>query len=623
MFYKAKLTIIAICLLPITLQAKDVEYVELQSRTTKLHMSYMVNNDFTVVKTSEIEIKALSDDVVEDIKEQRFSHSTSIEKLEILEAYTKKANGKRIDVPKDNYQVTINKGKGDDGAIFSDRTRVTIVFPELEKNDSVYMKVKNTETEPMFPGYFAVSNYFWSQRAYDDVTVRFDLPEDMVFRKQVRGMTETVSVKKGRKLITLGYRMPKPVKIDRQNYSVWDESKEAGYAFSTFADYESLAKAYGKRALPKTMPTARVKKLAKKIVGSEKGKRAKARLLYDWVASNVTYGGNCIGVGAVVPHNTDFILDNRMGDCKDHATLLGALFNAVGIQNTQALINAGSVYSLPMIPVVTSVNHVITYIPEWDMFVDSTNPTLPFGTLNFSLSDKPVILVEGDKPLRRTPATRVGDNVQEIESSMTVQSDGSITGDIHVKAKGHPAIKLRAAWRHSTKKQEAEWLKKVFSSQYKIGSATVTKDDPVPLLPEYSFSLEFNRPDFVLPEGVDGFYIYPLIPTPMAIHSLLDYPNEEIEGYDVFCSNGRSIEKLTYEFPDGFKILAKPENFEIDENYIRFTATYALEGNVLKVEREMNDKTPGNVCSADLINRQRQTLIKITKNMRTKVIYQR
>ncbi len=622
MLFKVKLITMAICLLPFCVHAVDNEYVELQSRNTKLHINYVVKDDFTVERITEIEIKSLSEKVAKTLKKQRFSHSTSIEKFEVVEAYTKKADGSRIEVPENNYQINVNKGNGNNGPVFSDRTRVTIVFPDFEKNDSVYMKLRNVETEPMFPGHFSASKYFWSQRAYDDVKITFDLPEGMIFKHKVRGMKEKTKTENGQRLIELTYKSSLPVKIKRKDFSVWNEEKEAGYALSTFMDYKSIAKAYAARARQKAVPTDRVKKLAKKIVDKEKDKKEQARLLYDWVTTNISYGGNCIGVGAVVPHDTDFILDNRMGDCKDHATLIDAFYNSVGINSTQALINSGSRYSLPEIPSVTAINHVINYIPEWDKFVDSTNSSLPFDRLSFKLSDKPVILVDNFKTGQRTPPTLSGDNHQEIESTMTVLPDGSVKGDIHLKMKGRPAFEMRAAWRHATQEQEDKWLERTFSSENKIGSATMKKDDPGPLLSEFNYSFEFHTPEFILPKGAGGFYVSSLVSTPMEIGSIIDHSNEEIAGYDVACSNGYSLERLVYEFPENMKILAKPDNFEIDENHINFKATYKLEDNKLKVVREINDKTPGNICSAEIINLQRQTLIKIANNMKAQVIYQ-
>ncbi|MGO4779545.1 transglutaminase family protein, partial [Lysobacter sp. 2RAB21] len=134
-----------------------------------------------------------------------------------------------------------------------------------------------------------------------------------------------------------------------------------GYAFSTFRSYGQIAAAYGERALPKAAPTPRVRKLADEIAAGKKDQREVAKALYEWVSTNIQYAGNCIGLGAVVPRDQEFVLDNRIGDCKDHATLLQALLAAKNVPATQALINAGNVYQLPDIPVASSVNHVLNY----------------------------------------------------------------------------------------------------------------------------------------------------------------------------------------------------------------------------------------------------------------------
>ena len=71
---------------------------------------------------------------------------------------------------------------------------------------------------------------------------------------------------------------------------------------------------------------------------------------------------------------------------------------------------------------------------------------------------------------------------------MKIQLDGSVVGNMYLKTKGRSAIALRASWRHATQEQEDKWLEKTFSSQNKIGSATMKKDDPVQLLSEFDYS---------------------------------------------------------------------------------------------------------------------------------------
>ena len=615
------LIILALFTLPLA-AAEEPDYVELQQRMTRWHVDYFVRDDLSVERITEFEAKALTENAAQSLKTHTFSYSTSIEESEVLEAYTLKSDGTRKGVPKDNYQVTTNKGNREDGPVFSDRTRVTLVYPDFEEGDSTVVRVKTTELEPMFPGHFSASQYYYNESAYDDVRVTINVPVSLKFEHQVRGMKESVRVEGDRKIIELTYSNPKPLRNSRQDFSVWDWEKESGFAISTFKTYKAIAQAYGDRASPKAVPTKRVEELAKTIVGDTRAKPEQARALYDWVASNITYAGNCIGVGAVVPHDTDFILDNRMGDCKDHATLLQALYSSVGIESTQALINSGSSYSLPTIPMVTSVNHVITYIPAFDKFVDATNDSMPFDLLGFSVSDKPVLLVDGYQDGLRTPVMKPADSQQTVKSSMSIQPDGSVIGNMEIELTGLPAVQVREIWRNVTGQQESEWIEAMFSSQANIGSGSVKKDDPRPLLSQFNYAFDFIRPEFIASEGAGGFHALPLGYSPLPVYAFLASSAEDINGYDVACQNGSSVEHLEYEFPDNIRILAQPDNLSIDENYLQYTATYKLEDNRLSVMREIRDTTPGNICNSDLMNAQRETIAKIAKNLRAQVVFQ-
>ncbi len=588
----------------------------------KWHVDYYVKDDFSVTRTTEFQVQALTENAVKNLKRHRLSYSTSIEELKVVRAYTGKADGTHLDVPDDNYQITLNKGNGKGGPVFSDRTKMSIVFPDLEVGDSIVLVVENTELEPMFPKNFSASQYFYSESAYEDVKVSINVPENLEYKFLSKGMAERTIIDNGRKIIELTYSNPNPIKSWRKDFSVWEWQTQSGFAISTFQDYESISRAYGERASPKAVPTHRVRMLAREIIGPETDKHQQAVELYNWVAINISYAGNCIGVGAVVPHDTDFILDNRIGDCKDHATLLQALYSSVGINSTQALINSGSSYHLPSVPMVSSVNHVINYIPEFDKFVDATNDSMPFDLLGFSVSDKPVLLVDGFKQGFRTPATLSVNSRQELHSKMSVQSDGSVTGTIHIEVIGEPAVRVRALWRDVTVQMENEWIEAMFSSEVNIGSGSIKKEDPKPLLSDYKYSFKFHQPDYILSEGAGGFSVGPIAYVPMAVSSFLDHSNEDVQAEEVACGNGYSIEYLEYEFPDNIRILASPEDFSIAENYLTYRASYALTGNKLSIVRELNDETPGNVCAAQLINAQRETIIKILKNLRSQVVYQ-
>lgn len=602
--------------------AAEPEYLELEDRYVEWRQDYTVNEDYTVESIQHYQLQALTENAARGLNRQSFSYSTSIEKVDVLEAYTRKADGRRLDVPKNNYQVTVNQGNKEGGPVFSDRTRMTVVYPDLEAGDSIVLTVRRTESEPMFPGEFSIADYFYDQTAYDKAQVSISIPASMKPHLQIRGMQQRTANRDGRTVIELAYGNPRPIKSEREDFSAWEWESQDGFAISSFDSYEAIARAYGARALPKAQPNDRIHALAAKIVGQEKDPAKVAALLYDWVATNISYAGNCIGVGAVVPHDLDFILDNRMGDCKDHATLLQALYSSVDIRSIQALINSGSSYTLPEIPMVSSVNHVITYIPQFDRFVDSTDPDMPFDSLGFSVADKPALLVEDYREGLRTPANQWQAHWQRAESDIAINADGSASGNMSVTLAGAPAIQARAIWRQLTQQQQADWLKEQFSSQSKKGSATIERDDPKPLTSQFNYSIEFKAPELIPSQGAGGMYLGSPGFTPLPIMAFASIDTETKVDYDSACFNGTSTEILRYTFPDNVRILAVPENLSLDENHLTYTATYKLSGNVLVVERELQDKTPGNVCSPELTNAQQASLKKISKNLMSQVVFQ-
>jgi len=590
-------------------------------RVDRSHFDVVLNDDGSNIRTYEWARTVLKDKAVERLKKATVTHSTSVERVEVLEAYTQKAGGQRIDAPKSNYQVTVNRGREDGSPAFSDWTTLTVVFPDVAVGDTTVFKYRIHQSEAIFPGHFSIVDTFPKLFVYKDVRVRIDAPASLKVRHEGRGMKERAWREKGRQLVEWKWRNLEPTKSQRRDYSVYDIEQEVGYSYSTFDSYAQIAEAYASRARPKAAVTDRVRGLAAEIVGKRKDRREQARALYDWVATKIGYAGNCIGVGVVVPRDLAFILDNKMGDCKDHATLLQALLAARGIDSTQALVNAGSVYRLPKIPVVSTVNHVINYIPEWDLFLDSTSSDTPFGMLPFAVADKPVLLTDGYRDGQRTPATPPGTNEQHMKTVVDVKADGSVDATMDVTQKGLYAANMRAWARAFPKDQEADLVKNAFQNSGVIATGTLKKDDPTELLDRYAFTLKMQIKDFLRRPGSGAFDIAPLFGTeaPVARYVLSGVDPEQTA--DVACSNGVSIEEYVYKFPKGMEIIAVPDNVEVANDFLSYQATYKLDGRTLTVYRKFDDRTPGNVCSPELMAQYKELVGKIMPDMRAQVLY--
>ena len=602
-------------------RAADTGAPELDTRFDHYYATYHLNADASHVETHDWTLKVLQERAVGDAKSTSVSYSTSIQKAEILHAYTLKADGRRIDAPKTNYQLEVNSGKDKDAPVFSDITTLTVVFPDVAVGDMIAFAYKVTESEPMFPGQFSVMNTFSKLSAYDDVRVTVDAPSSLSAQYEARQMTETRSERDGRVTLQWTLQNPRPIKSRRQNWSVYEIEKDPGFAFSTFRSYAEIAEAYGIRARPKAVVDERVQRLADEIAKDRRTPREQAQALYDWVATNISYAGNCIGVGAVVPHDLSFILDNRMGDCKDHATLLQALLAARGIESTQALINAGSIYRLPKVPVVSSVNHVINYLPKLGLFADSTSPMTPFGMLPESDIGKPVLLVDGYKEGVKTPIPPIGSNRQYMKSVVRIAEDGSARGEIEVRLNGIFAAITRARLRSTPLDRLDDIVETVFRSMGYIGSGKVQLDNPRALLDSYGYKVNFEVKELAALPGPGAFHIYPLFNTEAPVQHYLAAATEPEETVDTLCWSGNSVEEYVYHLPRNMRVLSVPDDVKLANDFLEYRASYRLKGNVLTVKRSMDDRTPGNICTPQMAGAYRKFAIQAAKNVKAQVVY--
>lgn len=594
--------------------------VDLPVRYEYYRSNYVLNDDASSQEAHEWSMKVLKASALDWAKQTSISYSTSVQQADVIEAYTKKADGRRVDVPKDNYQYRFNEGKDKSSPVFSDYASLTVVFPDLSVGDSVVFSYRVKQTEAIFPGHFSIADTFSRQAAFDEVRVSFEYPQSLWIQHRNTGMTETFSVlKNGHNLLEWRYANKTPETNPRQDFSVYDPDSEVGYAVSTFKSYEEIAQAYGKRALLKAEVSERIKALADEVIAGKTQRREQARVLYEWVATQITYGGNCVGVGAVVPHDLSFVLDNKMGDCKDHATLLQALLKAVGIASHQVLINAGSVYRLPRLPIVANVNHVINYLPEFDLYVDSTADNVPFGMLPASSRGKPVLHVDQTRAGAHTPVPKLASD-QRIVSHLKIDPEGTLSGTVEVFLKGDGAVWARDWARKITRNDEEDLVKNLFRGRGISAVGVFEKDDPTELTDHYRYKISIERAEKVLRMGSSSaFALYPLMSGGIYQHvpSGLE-PEVEAEST---CSSRAVSEEYVIVLPAKMKVLSIPKNLNVETQYQAYDSSYRLKKNVLTAKRAFSDTTPAIVCSPPMLKEFIKFGAKVTENLKEQILY--
>ncbi|HEX4329030.1 MAG TPA: DUF3857 and transglutaminase domain-containing protein [Burkholderiales bacterium] len=597
--------------------AADVP-ITLQTRTVRHLDAYRVNADGTYEETVSSEVKTLTPAGVGQARRSVVEYNRGTQRVSVIAAYTRKANGRRVDVPAANLHLDFEREAGTQVA--SDYTRMIVDFADVDVGDSVVIEFRLTTTQSLFPGHFSQVTTVPPRTAFDELRFRIDTPAGWFLQTAGVGMTASLDTEKdGRRVREWTYANPQP-KLDPRP-GVFDPRNEVALYLSTFRDYGGIARAYGERANPKAAVTPRIRKLAEEVTAGKSATRDQARALYDWVAQNIEFSGNCIGLGAVVPNDTNTILDAKTGDCKDHSTLLQALLAARGIKSSQALINAGNSYRMAQVPVVSLVNHVISYIPELDLFADSTNAEVPFGMLPFDDQDKPVLLVDGYRDGMRTPPTAPGTNRQVMKTRVQVSGDGTMTGTTEISLAGVYAAMGRSRFRNLSQRGREDFVRDMFRSGGHLGDGKFRGEDAGARAPTYSYGADFQIFGLLPLPAAGSFAVAPLIVSPAPVATFAAAAGAPAPLSEGQCSGGYSSEEYALELPQAVTVLSLPPAVQFADGSLSYSASYTLKGSVLTVTRIADDRTPGNLCSAATLAAKRAFAAKIAADVQGQVLY--
>ncbi len=590
------------------------------SKFVRYDINFHVNANYSHVETDSWALKVLAPQGVSDANQASITYSDRLETAKILYAYTLKKDGHRINVPASNFQENVNKGKGKARPMFSDIKTITVAFPDVAVGDTVVLSYKLIQKKPTIPGNFSFIETFSKFFDYDNARVTMSAPASLRMQVESRSVKGgEIASKDGRKRWLWTYQnrhiaTPEPGSVSALDYGPM-------IVASTFKNYGAVAAGYAARARAKAKPDAAIIKLADRITRKAHTERAQAAALYYWVSKNITYAGDYVGVGAVVPHAASLILKNRMGDCKDHTTLLRAMLAAKGIRATSALIHSGNAFTLPEVPTIDIFNHVITYIPSLHLYADSTSRFTPFGKLPMSDADKPVILTTGYNGIQHTPPTNWKDNGTVTRAVLTIKPDGSASGETKFTMQGIFSNQTRAILTYLPPNLEQELVRRSLVKSGYTGTGTLNLGDPSKPTDIYHYSESFKVTDAMNVPGPGAFTIKEIGGGNLIAKSVSASANAPKRTVDFACMGGYMKQFYTLHMPHNVKILAIPSDVHLKGWHATYSATYKRTGNTITVARVLDDMTPGNVCTPKDSAAFKPFAIRVMKDLHSQILY--
>ncbi|MGE6332505.1 DUF3857 domain-containing protein [Stenotrophomonas sp. NPDC077659] len=519
---------------------------------------YVVRPDAGDVQTETYEILLKTKAAVEQFSQVRLSYSEKMETLDVLSAYTLTADGQRRAVPADRI-YTQESYSSASAAMYADRKVRVIVFPNLAPGTRLVYQLRRTQQTPYFPGYFGLWETFNVFTQYDDAEVTLSAPANLPMYVDSRGVqgSDTPTVKHGQTQWRWRYQRHDPMQAQNWAAEVWEFSPNI--MASTYRDWAQLGHAYQVKAGEAAQVTPQIHALADEVTAGISDRKAQADALYRWVAQNIRYVAVYLGNGGLEPNSAQSILDNHYGDCKDHVVILEALLAAKGIASSPVLVGAGGGPTLPKIPVLGRFNHAITYVPEFDLYLDSTSAWARFGQLPDGDLGAPVLRTR-DASLARTPANDPQRNATAMDVRFTFDAQGNLRGETVPKLSDNAQIRVRTQFAQLNAQNRARAEEQIMAASGFDGRGQLQiQGVPVDLTRPFGYRMTFQAEDYV-DFSVPGGMAVPDPPGGESVRGLYATASAPANEAPFYCNASLREETYRLQFPGSVPIIAIPQS---------------------------------------------------------------
>ncbi len=214
-------------------------------------------------------------------------------------------------------------------------------------------------------------------------------------------------------------------------------------------------------------------------VGAGTDFKTKIQGVAGFMQREIRYVGIEIGIGGLQPHPAADVFKYRYGDCKDKATLLIAMLNAVGVRATWVLVDTHRGFIDPALPSVQG-NHAIAAIEmpagESDpdlravvtarngkryLIFDPTDTYTPIGLLGFHLQGSYGILVAGnDSQVIQLPTLAPDADTVDRTAKFALNQDGTLKGTVTETRSGEAARSYRRLYNEEGEKEQHEAMER-------------------------------------------------------------------------------------------------------------------------------------------------------------------
>jgi Domain of Unknown Function with PDB structure (DUF3857)/Transglutaminase-like superfamily len=386
-------------------------------------------------------------------------------------------------------------------------------------------------------------------------------------------------------------------------------SPGGGSGDRSFKDWRQMGLWYTALARGRRDATGEIKQKVTALTANAQTPADRMAAIAKFVQQDVRYVAIELGIGGIQPHPAAEIFQHRYGDCKDKATLMGAMLKEAGVDSYYVIINSerGSVDKTTPAQ-VSAFDHAIIAIKLPDgvndsrlvatvqhpklgklLFFDPTDELIPFGELSGALQENYGLLVAPDGgELYQLPKLEARMNGVFRTASATLDAQGNLSSNFEERRMGDLAASERGRMKTvATDKDRVKVVEAVLAQS--LANFAVTKagmanlqDTSQPFRLSYSVAVQryaktagdllLVRPRLIGIKG-NGFLE---TKEPRQLPVVFDGPRHDTDVFEITMPAGYEVDDLPPPVDMDFSFASYHSKTEASGNKLKYTRTFEI-----------------------------------------------
>ena len=347
-----------------------------------------------------------------------------------------------------------------------------------------------------------------------------------------------------------------------------------------------------------------IKQKVADLVKADATPLGKMRSLAQYVQKEVRYVAIQLGIGGWQPHPATDVFTHKYGDCKDKATLLGAMLQEIGVESFYLFINTTRNAVTPETPAVRWFNHVILAVrlpagvtdpslravldhPKLGklLFFDPTDEWTPLGSLRGELQANYGLLVTGDGgELLKLPQLPAELNGVVRTAKLSLSPSGTLSGDFSEQRNGDYGTQQRASLKSVSKDSDRiKFLESLIS--HSLSTFQITNASLVNLnRPDQPFAYQYSLVAQNYAKAAGNLLL--VRPRVVGINSSDLLETREPRRYPVeFDGPSKNSDIIEIGIPAGYQVDDLPPPVNVDYSFASYHSKTEVNGGMLKYSR--------------------------------------